>query len=46
MNPIIDTILDHRSIRVFTNDPISKVQLDTIISAGIATSSSSLLQVN
>jgi nitroreductase len=46
MNPVINTILDHRSIRVFTNDPISKVQLDTIISAGIAASSSSLLQVN
>lgn len=46
MNPVIDTILEHRSIRSFTNEPISKEQLDTIISAGIAASSSSLLQVN
>ena len=46
MNPVIDTILNHRSIRSFTNEPISKEQLDTIISAGIAASSSSLLQVN
>lgn len=46
MNPVIDTILEHCSIRSFTNEPIPKEQLDTIISAGIAASSSSLLQVN
>lgn len=46
MNPVIDTILNHRSIRTFTKEPISKAQLDIIINAGIAASSSSLLQVN
>lgn len=45
MNPVIDTILSHRSIRAFTPEPISTAQLETIIDAGIAASSSSLLQV-
>ncbi|KPU83817.1 NADPH-flavin oxidoreductase, partial [Psychromonas sp. PRT-SC03] len=46
MNLVIDTIVKHRSIRAFTDEPISKEQLDIIIKAGIAGSSSSLLQVN
>ncbi|CSB98110.1 nitroreductase A [Vibrio cholerae] len=45
MNPVIDTILSHRSIRAFTQEPISATQLETIIASGIAASSSSLLQV-
>ncbi|EOX1764251.1 oxygen-insensitive NADPH nitroreductase [Vibrio cholerae] len=45
MNPVIDTILSHRSIRAFTQEPISAIQLETIIASGIAASSSSLLQV-
>ncbi|MBD1558070.1 oxygen-insensitive NADPH nitroreductase [Vibrio sp. S9_S30] len=46
MNSTIDTILSHRSIRAFTQEAVTKEQLDTIIRAGIAASSSSLLQVN
>ena len=46
MNPVIETILAHRSIRSFTDQKITPDQLSTIISAGIAASSSSLLQVN
>jgi FMN reductase (NADPH) len=45
MNSVIDTILSHRSIRQFTSDPLSENQLNAIINAGIAASSSSLLQV-
>lgn len=45
MNPVIDTMLSHRSIRKFTQDEMTKDQLDTIISAGMAASSSSFLQV-
>ncbi|MEI8632098.1 oxygen-insensitive NADPH nitroreductase [Vibrio sp. PP-XX7] len=45
MNPVIDTIQNHRSIRAFTRQPIRSEQLDTIIASGIAASSSSLLQV-
>ncbi|MCE2595492.1 oxygen-insensitive NADPH nitroreductase [Motilimonas cestriensis] len=45
MNSVIDTILSHRSIRSFTEQAISKEQLDTIIRAGLAASSSSMLQV-
>ncbi|MGL5430309.1 MAG: oxygen-insensitive NADPH nitroreductase [Vibrio sp.] len=44
MNPVINTILSHRSIRDFNQQPISALQLETIIAAGIAASSSSLLQ--
>lgn len=44
MNPVINTVLSHRSIRDFTQQPISALQLETIIAAGIAASSSSLLQ--
>ncbi|UAB73331.1 oxygen-insensitive NADPH nitroreductase [Vibrio sp. SCSIO 43132] len=46
MNSTIDTILSHRSIRAFKEKSVSEEQLDTIIKAGIAASSSSLLQVN
>ena len=45
MNSTIDTILSHCSIRKFTQDPIKSEQLQTIIQAGLAASSSSLLQV-
>ncbi|MDL5027714.1 oxygen-insensitive NADPH nitroreductase [Vibrio sp. TMPB1044] len=44
MNSTIETILGHRSIRQYTNQPIEKAQLDVIIQAGLAASSSSLLQ--
>ncbi|WP_025821418.1 oxygen-insensitive NADPH nitroreductase [Shewanella marina] len=44
MNSTIQTLLAHRSIRKFTTQPISKNQLDQIIKAGIAASSSSMLQ--
>ncbi|MGY3572159.1 oxygen-insensitive NADPH nitroreductase [Vibrio paucivorans] len=46
MNAVLDTIFEHHSIRKFTEQPINGEQLDTIIAAGIAASSSSLLQVN
>lgn len=45
MNSTIDTILSHRSIRKFTPEPIEYQQLQSIIQAGLAASSSSLLQV-
>lgn len=44
MTPVIDTILAHRSIRKYTDERISQEQLDAIIQAGLAASSSSLLQ--
>lgn len=44
MTPVIDTILAHRSIRKYSDQPISQAQLDAIIQAGLAASSSSLLQ--
>ncbi|HGS5804355.1 TPA: oxygen-insensitive NADPH nitroreductase [Vibrio parahaemolyticus] len=45
MNSTIQTILGHRSIRKFTSQPIDKEQLETILQAGLAASSSSMLQV-
>lgn len=45
MNSTIETILGHRSIRKFTPEPIEDEQLQTIIQAGLAASSSSMLQV-
>ncbi|MCZ4292540.1 oxygen-insensitive NADPH nitroreductase [Vibrio sinaloensis] len=45
MNSTIETILGHRSIRKFTPEPIEYDQLQTIIQAGLAASSSSMLQV-
>ncbi|EMQ2877071.1 oxygen-insensitive NADPH nitroreductase [Vibrio navarrensis] len=45
MNNVIETMLAHRSIRKFTQQPISSEQLEAILRAGLAASSSSLLQV-
>lgn len=45
MNSTIDTILNHRSIRKFTGQAIDESQLNSIFEAGIAASSSSMLQV-
>lgn len=45
MNSTIQTILNHRSIRKFRSEAISSEQLQTIIQAGLAASSSSMLQV-
>ncbi|GLT19101.1 NADPH-dependent oxidoreductase [Vibrio zhanjiangensis] len=45
MTPTIETILSHRSIRKYTEQAIEPEQLDTIIQAGLAASSSSMLQV-
>ncbi|EKP0277514.1 oxygen-insensitive NADPH nitroreductase [Aeromonas bestiarum] len=46
MNPTIDLILAHRSIRQFTPEPITASQLDQILSAAQSASSSSFLQAN
>jgi nitroreductase len=46
MNPTIDLILAHRSIRQFTQEPITASQLDQILSAAQSASSSSFLQAN
>jgi len=45
MNKTIKTILGHRSIRKYTEQPIEKEQFEMIIQAGLAASSSSMLQV-
>jgi nitroreductase len=44
MSSVIDTMLQHRSIRSFLPNPIEAFHLDQIIACGIAASSSSLLQ--
>ncbi|GAB6992186.1 oxygen-insensitive NADPH nitroreductase [Paenibacillus pini] len=44
MNDIITQLMSHRSIRKFTNDPITKEQLHSIIAAGQMASSSSNVQ--
>lgn len=46
MNPTIDLILSHRSIRQFTPEPVTPDQLDQILSAAQCASSSSFLQAN
>lgn len=46
MNPTLDLILAHRSIRQFTPEPITAGQLDQILSAAQSASSSSFLQAN
>ena len=46
MNPTLDLILAHRSIRQFTAEPITDIQLDQILSAAQAAASSSFLQAN
>jgi nitroreductase len=44
MSSVIDTMLQHRSIRSFLPASIDETQLEQIIACGIAASSSSLLQ--
>lgn len=44
MNTVIETMLSHRSIRQFTDQSIDDHQLEVLLSAGIAASSSSFLQ--
>ena len=44
MNQTIETILQHRSIRKFTAEPISESQRNTILDCAIAASSSSFIQ--
>lgn len=45
MNSTIETMLSHRSIRAFKDQPIESEQLVNIIQSGLSASSSSLLQV-
>ncbi|MBZ6067439.1 oxygen-insensitive NADPH nitroreductase [Aeromonas schubertii] len=45
MNPVVDLILNHRSIRKFTSERVPQVQLDAILAAAQSASSSSFLQV-
>ena len=44
MNPTIDLLLAHRSIRKFTNEQIGDALLETLVAAGQAAASSSFLQ--
>lgn len=44
MTPVVECAKAHRSIRKFTDQPITPEQLDAILQSGIAASSSSLLQ--
>lgn len=44
MNQTIETILQHRSIRKFTEQPISAEQLSAVLDCAIAASSSSFIQ--
>lgn len=44
MNSTVETILSHRSIRKFTDQPVSAEQLATLIDCGRAASSSSNIQ--
>ncbi len=44
MNLTIETILQHRSIRKFTEQPIAEDQLSMILDCAIAASSSSFIQ--
>lgn len=46
MNPVIDLICQHRSIRQYRDEPITAQQLDAILNAAQAASSSSFLQAN
>jgi nitroreductase len=41
MTPTIDLLLSHRSIRHFTDEPITEAQREAIINSARATSSSS-----
>lgn len=42
--PVVETLLNHRSIRRYTGDPISPDMLNTILECGRAVSTSSYLQ--
>ena len=44
MNPTIDLLMAHRSIRKFTDEPIGDALLETLVAAGQAAASSSFLQ--
>ena len=44
MNPTIDLLMAHRSIRKFTDKPIGDALLETLVAAGQAAASSSFLQ--
>ena len=44
MTPTIDLLTSHRSIRHFTDEPITEAQREAIINSARATSSSSFLQ--
>jgi nitroreductase len=44
MTPTIDLLRSHRSIRHFTDEPITEAQREAIINSARATSSSSFLQ--
>jgi nitroreductase len=44
-NPVLDTILAHRSVRAFLNEPLPEGTLETLVAAGQSASSSSNLQV-
>ena len=44
MNTTIETILNHRSIRKYTNEPVSDEQIETIIQAAQSASTSSFVQ--
>lgn len=44
MNPTIDLLMAHRSVRKFTDEPIGDALLETLVAAGQAAASSSFLQ--
>lgn len=44
MNTVIETILEHRSIRKFEDKPLTKEQIETIVSCAQAASTSSYIQ--
>lgn len=44
MNQVIDTLLQHRSIRRFTDKPLDRKQVETIVKSAQAASTSSFIQ--
>lgn len=44
MNTVIETIMDHRSIRSFEDQPLTKEQIESIVSAAQSASTSSFIQ--
>jgi FMN reductase (NADPH) len=44
LNPVIDTILNHRSIRKFEDRPLPKEQIETLLKCAQAASTSSFIQ--